>query len=61
MAEFESEFHVVVLQEPTRLYRGCFGPDRVVEALKSNYENGRNPHPADLRATILHMADLVGT
>jgi hypothetical protein len=56
MAGFETEFHVVVLQEPRRLYRGCFGSDRIDEALKSNYENGRNPHPADLRATVLHMA-----
>jgi hypothetical protein len=56
MAGFESEFHVVVLQEPRRLYRGCFGADRIEEALRSNYENGRNPHPADLRATVLHMA-----
>ncbi len=56
MVGFESEFHVVVLQEPRRLYRGCFGPDRIEQALTSNYENGRNPHPADLRATVLHMA-----
>lgn len=54
----ESAFLVVVLQEAKTLYRGCFGDDprSLVEALSSNYEMRRSPHPQDLRATALHMA-----
>jgi hypothetical protein len=54
----QNEFRVVVLQEPMRLYRGCHGTGRssIEAALMSNYQAGRAPHPADLRATVLHMA-----
>ena len=41
-----------------RLYRGVvhrFGSSSE-EDLKSNYERGRNPHPTDLKATVLYMA-----
>lgn len=55
----QNEFRVVVLREPMTLYRGCFGTDRAsrIHALSSNYEiDRRPPHPADLHATVLHMA-----
>lgn len=54
----QDEFRVVVLREPKTLYRGAFGRDQatLIHALASNYEAGRSPHPADLRATVLHMA-----
>jgi len=59
MARFEMEFRVVVLDEPLTLYRGCHGPDRrtLERALMSNFQARREPpHPADLHATVLHMA-----
>ncbi len=58
MGQPEDAFHVVVLQEPKTLHRGCSGDDprSLMEALSSNYEMGRSPHPQDLRATVLHMA-----
>jgi hypothetical protein len=56
MAGFESEYHVFVLQEPMQLFRAIVDPDQIEEDFKSNYERGRSPHPADLRATVLHMA-----
>jgi hypothetical protein len=54
----ESEFHVIVLQEPKRLYRGCHGTGRTAleASLTSNFQAGRSPHPAGRRATVLHMA-----
>jgi len=55
----QTEFHVFVLQQPKTLYRACFGGDEdaLLHALSSNYEISRQPpHPADLRATVLHMA-----
>lgn len=59
MADLPTEFVIQVLQEPARLYRACFGEDAaaVETGLRSNYENRRQPpHPADLHATVLHMA-----
>jgi hypothetical protein len=59
VAARQIEFHVVVLQEPKILYRACFGRgrDALLRAMSSNYEVNRHPpHPADLRATVLHMA-----
>jgi hypothetical protein len=59
MAHLPVEYLVHVVQEPMVLHRTCFGADaRAVEAgLMSNYEARRQPpHPADLHATILHMA-----
>jgi hypothetical protein len=54
----QTEFLVVVLQEPQTLHRGCHGAGRAAleAALTSNYQAGRTPHPADLRATALHMS-----
>ena len=50
----QSEFLVVVLEEPMTLYRGCHRPGRraLEAAMTSNYQAGRS----DLRATALHMA-----
>jgi hypothetical protein len=58
MASRQNEFRVFVLREPITLYRGCFGRDHgaVLEALTSNYENNRPPHPEARRAAVLHMA-----
>ncbi len=58
MAHSQDAFQVVILQERKVLYRGCFGDDprSLTQAMSSNYEAGRSPHPADLRATVLHMA-----
>jgi hypothetical protein len=56
MMSAHRDFHVVVLDEPRRLYRGILDPSQLEDAFKSNYELGRSPHPADLRATVLHMA-----
>ena len=52
----ETEFHVFILQEPMRLYRGSFGPAHLIEAMQSNFQSGRSTHPQDLRATVIHMA-----
>lgn len=58
MARLDSSIRVDVLQRPLVVYRGCHGSDAgaVRDAMRSNYETGRSPHPADLRATVLHMA-----
>lgn len=59
MVRFETEFRVVVLGEPLTLYRACHGLDRraVERTLMSNFQARREPpHPADLHATVLHMA-----
>lgn len=47
-----------VLFTPMRVYRGCHGEDdeAILEALKSNYEHGRNPHPKEIRASALFMS-----
>jgi hypothetical protein len=49
---------VELVEEPRTLFRACHGSTvtEITAALRSNYETGRPPHPADLRATILHMA-----
>ena len=49
---------VALLERPTTVFRGCNGPEAVAvtDAMRSNYETGRSAHPADLRATVLHMA-----
>jgi hypothetical protein len=58
MAAFESEFHVHVLKQPMTLYRGCHGQDQCAleEAMSSNFQAGRSPHPTDLHAAVLYMA-----
>jgi len=58
MAAFESEFHVHVLTKPMTLYRGCRGRDQraLEEAVSSNFQVGRSPHPTDLHAAVLYMA-----
>lgn len=59
MARFEMEFRVVVLGDSHTLYRACHGRDRraLERAFTSNFQAGREPpHPADLHATVLHMA-----
>jgi hypothetical protein len=59
MARFDMEFHVVVLGESLTLHRACHGGDRraLERALMSNFQARRDPpHPADLHATVLHMA-----
>jgi hypothetical protein len=59
MARFDSEFRVVVLDAPITLHRACHGTDRrrLELALTSNFQARREPpHPADLHATVLHMA-----
>ena len=40
------------------VFRGCHDAKgaALVDAMRSNYEVGRPAHPADLRATVLHMA-----
>jgi hypothetical protein len=49
---------VVLLERPMTVFRGCHGDDRaaITASMRSNYETGRPAHPADLRATVLHMA-----
>lgn len=49
---------VALLKQPMTVFRGCHGRESaaVVDAMRSNYETGRPTHPADLRATVLHMA-----
>jgi hypothetical protein len=59
MARYPNTYEVRVLQERITLHRACFGADSlsVLAGLRSNFENRRDPpHPADLHATILHMA-----
>jgi hypothetical protein len=57
MAKTDSPLSVDVLDRAKLVFRGCHGPDRdaVVDAMRSNDETGRPTHPADLRATELHM------
>jgi hypothetical protein len=49
---------VALLERPMTVFRGCHGVEdsALVDAMRSNYETGRPAHPADLRATVLHMA-----
>ncbi|MGO9971919.1 MAG: hypothetical protein ACLP01_03630 [Solirubrobacteraceae bacterium] len=49
---------VVLLERPMTVFRGCHGAEgaALVDAMRSNYETGRPANPADLRATVLHMA-----
>jgi hypothetical protein len=58
MAMRDFPLSVEVLERPKLVFRGCHGADRdaVLDAMRSNYETGRPTHPADLRATVLHMA-----
>jgi hypothetical protein len=54
------DFPIVVeaVREPITLFRGCRGslrPD-LVAAMRSNYEVGRSPHPAERRAIAVYMA-----
>jgi hypothetical protein len=55
-----SDFPIVVLEvlEPTTLYRGCHGSrmPELAAAMRSNYEAGRQPHPAERRAIVTFMA-----
>ena len=43
---------------PVVVYRGCRerSATALTDAMRSSYELVRKPHPADLRATVLHMA-----
>lgn len=49
---------VALLERPMTVFRGCddVGRAALVDAMRSNYETGRPAHPADLRASVLHMA-----
>jgi hypothetical protein len=55
-----SEFPIIVdaVRKPVTLYRTCHGEDAdaVRAAMRSNYEAGRRPHPAERRAIVMHMA-----
>ncbi len=55
-----SDFPIVVLEvtEPITLYRGCYGaePATLIDAMRSNYERDRRPHPAERRAIALYMS-----
>lgn len=55
MPGFDFPITVALLERPMTVFRGCDGA-AVVDAMRSNYETGRPAHPADLRATVLHMA-----
>jgi len=58
MAEQSFPITVQLLERQLVVYRGCRGTSAkaLTDAMRSNYELGRKPHPADLRATVLHMA-----
>jgi hypothetical protein len=58
MAGFDFPITVALLTRTMTLYGACHGADTtaVRNTMRSNYESGRSPHPADLRATVLHMA-----
>lgn len=49
---------VDVVRRETTLYRGCHGPGtlELVRAMQSNYEAGRQPHPAERKAIVTFMA-----
>ena len=55
-----TDFPIVLLEitRPITLYRGCHGsePATLIEAMRSNYDAGRNPHPAERRAVALYMS-----
>jgi hypothetical protein len=52
----QNRFLVETLAEPRTLYRGARDAHQPVDACRSNYELGRKPHPADLRAHVLAVA-----
>jgi hypothetical protein len=59
VTSYPTEYTVRLVQEPMTLYRACNGRDEasLLTSLRSNYEVSRHPpHPADLYATVLHMA-----
>lgn len=58
MAQQVFPIAVHLVDVPKVLYRGCGGEsaEALADAMRSNYELDRKPHPADLRATVLHMA-----
>jgi hypothetical protein len=55
-----TDFPILVLEvdEPVTLYRGCHGsePATLTDAMRSNYERDRRPHPAERRAIALYMS-----
>jgi hypothetical protein len=58
MPNLDFPITVSLLERPMTVFRGCHSADRaaLADAMRSNYETGRPAHPADLRATVLHMA-----
>ncbi len=56
MTDFPIVLHEVL--EPITLYRGCQGDGMHLlrVAMRSNYEEGRRPHPAERRAIALYMS-----
>lgn len=55
-----SDFPIVVLEvtAPITLSRGCHGSATadLVSGMRSNYEEGRRPHPAERKAIVTFMA-----
>jgi hypothetical protein len=55
-----SDFPIVIeaVRDPMTLFRGCRGSHMqdLVAAMRSNYEVGRSPHPAERRAIAVYMA-----
>jgi hypothetical protein len=51
----EVEYRVHVLQDAVRLFRGCDEND-LPGSMRSNYEQGIQRNPSELRSTVLHMA-----
>jgi hypothetical protein len=49
---------VDVVRRETTLYRGCHGAalPELVRGMRSNYEAGRRPHPAERNAIVTFMA-----
>lgn len=49
---------VDVVRRITTLYRGCHGTEmpQLVRGMRSNYEEGRRPHPAERKAIVTFMA-----
>lgn len=49
---------VDVVRERMTLYRGCHGaaPSDLIRSMRSNYEEGRRPHPEERKAIVSFMA-----
>lgn len=58
MSQVKFPISVHLVERPRVLFRAVHGPEQpeLIEAMRSNYDAQRPPHPSDRKATVLHMA-----